>query len=195
MRGTRAPFDPFSPLLRPATLARLTRTACRMGIGLGDSFFYRVCENTFSVEMMARHRAFFSVSLVFQVLQSLTRNVRIQHKDIAQLLRLAIVSAKSKIYSPRRRHLSPGNRFGNNSCLIIHQRQKLLPVSGLILLKLKHASNRPIYLCTRCGSIGTSRALQRHYPKRSPVMSPVTCYCTRPQPHVTRRKEGCNHLG
>ena len=171
-----------------------------MGIGLGDSFFYRVCENTFSVEMMARHRAFFSVSLVFQVLQSLTRNVRIQHKDIAQLLRLAIVSAKSKIYSPRRRHLSPGNRFGNNSCLIIHQRQKLLPVSGLILLKLKHASNRPIYLCTRCGSIGTSRALQRTTP-RDPLSchpsppSPVTCYCTRPQPHVTRRKEGCNHLG
>ena len=83
---------------------------------------------------------------------------------ISQLLRLTIVSAKSKIYSPRRGYLSPGNSMvlGNSSCFIVHQRHKFLPILGLILLKLKHASNRHVYfrdLCTRCGPIDTTDTL------------------------------------
>ena len=58
---------------------------------------------------------------------------------IAQLLRLTIVSAKSKIYSPRRGYLSPGNSS------ILEIAATLLLILGLILLKLKHASNRPVY--------------------------------------------------
>ena len=64
---------------------------------------------------------------------------------IAQL----IVSVKSKIYSPRRvrRYLSPGNS------IILEIAATLLFIGvtifslflGLILLKLKHASNRPVY--------------------------------------------------
>ena len=67
---------------------------------------------------------------------------------IAQLLRLTSVSAKSKIYSPRRGYLSPRqfHRFGNSSYFLVHQqRQNVLLIFGLILLKLMHASNRPVY--------------------------------------------------
>ena len=77
---------------------------------------------------------------------------------IAHLLRLTIVSAKSKIYSPRRGYLSPGNSIVleiMSSYFIIHRRHKFLP----ILLKLKHAFKRPVYLrelCTRCGPIVTA---------------------------------------
>ena len=51
------------------------------------------------------------------------------------------------------------HRFGNSSCFIIHQRHKFLPILERILLKLKHAFNRPVYvpeLCTRCGPIVTT---------------------------------------
>ena len=61
---------------------------------------------------------------------------------IAQLLTLTIVSAKSKIYSPRQGSLSPGK---NSSYFIIHRRHNFLLILVLILLKLKHASNRPVY--------------------------------------------------
>ena len=68
---------------------------------------------------------------------------------IAQLLKLTIVSAKSKIYdSTRQGYLSPGNSIvlGIAATLfIIHQRHNFLPILALILLKLKHASNRPVY--------------------------------------------------
>ena len=94
---------------------------------------------------------FLLVFFFFQVLQSLTWNVRIPHKDHN---RLTLVSAKPKIYSPRRGYLSPGNSivFGNSSYFIIHQRHNFSLILGLILLKLKHASDRPVYfrdLCTR----------------------------------------------
>ena len=66
---------------------------------------------------------------------------------IAQLLRLTIASAKSKIYSPRRSYLSPCNSivFRNSSYFIIHQRHNYLLILGLILFTLKHASNTPVY--------------------------------------------------
>ena len=53
---------------------------------------------------------------------------------ITQLLRLPIVSTKSKIHSPRRGYLAPGNSiiFGNRNCFIIHQRHKFLAILGLI---------------------------------------------------------------
>ena len=60
--------------------------------------------------MMARYRVF--VSFFFcQVLQSLTINERNQNKDHNRphTWGLTIVSAKSKIYSPRQGYLSPGN--------------------------------------------------------------------------------------
>ena len=71
---------------------------------------------------------------------------------IAQLLSLTIVSAKSKIYSPRRGYLSPGNSIGlgNSSYFIIHQRHNFLLISGLILLERKHASNRSVYFRDLC---------------------------------------------
>ena len=61
---------------------------------------------------------------------------------IAQLLRLTIVSAKSKNYSPRRGYLSPGNSIvlGISATLsIIHQRHI-------------HASNRPVYFRDLCAA-------------------------------------------
>ena len=64
---------------------------------------------------------------------------------IAQLLRLTISLCKVKIYSPRRlrRYLSPGNS------IIFEIAATLLfifsLILGLILMKLKHASNRPVY--------------------------------------------------
>ena len=80
---------------------------------------------------------------------------------IAHLLRLTIVSAKSKIYSPRLGYLSPSNS------IVLEVAAALLFISvtnscqflELILLKLKHAFNRPVYvrgLCTRCGPIVTT---------------------------------------
>ena len=55
---------------------------------------------------------------------------------------------KVKIYSPRRvrRYLSPGNSiiFENSSYFIIQLRHNSSLILGLILLKLKHASNRPV---------------------------------------------------
>ena len=73
---------------------------------------------------------------------------------IAQLLRLTIVFAKSKIYSPRGCYLSPGNsiRFGNSSYFIIHQRHNFLLILGLISLKLMHTSNRPVYFRYLCAA-------------------------------------------
>ena len=68
--------------------------------------------------MMARHRVFVNVSLYFFMLFYFFISIvlKIDKKcanstqiTIAQLLRLTIVSAKSKIYSPRRGCLSPGN--------------------------------------------------------------------------------------
>ena len=40
---------------------------------------------------------------------------------IVQLLRLTMVSAKSKLHSPRRNYLPPGKfyRFGNRSCFVV----------------------------------------------------------------------------
>ena len=69
---------------------------------------------------------------------------------IAQHLRLTIVSAKSKIYSPRRGYLSPGDSIILEIAanFIIHQRHNFLLILGLILLKLKHASNRPFIFVT-----------------------------------------------
>ena len=76
---------------------------------------------------------------------------------IVQLLRLTIFSAKSKIHSPRRGYLSPGNS------IVLEIEAALLFISvtifadfGAHLLKFKHASNNPVYkrdLCTRCGPI------------------------------------------
>ena len=37
------------------------------------------------------------------------------------------------------------HHFGNSSYFIIHRRHNFLLILGLILLKLKHASNRPVY--------------------------------------------------
>ena len=59
---------------------------------------------------------------------------------IAQRLKFAIVSAKSKIYSPSRGYF------------IMHQRHNFLPSLGLILLKLKRASNRPVYFRDLCAA-------------------------------------------
>ena len=60
---------------------------------------------------------------------------------IAQLLRLTIVSAKSKIYYPRQSYLSPGNSF----VLEIAATFLFMLILGLILLKLKHASKSSVY--------------------------------------------------
>ena len=66
---------------------------------------------------------------------------------IAQLLRLTIVSAKSKIYSPRRGYLSPGNSIILEIAATLSFIGVIifLLILGLILLKLKPASNRPVY--------------------------------------------------
>ena len=67
---------------------------------------------------------------------------------IAQLLRLTSVSAKSTLYSPRRGYLSPGNSIVLEiaaTLFYIHQRHNFLLILALILLKLKNASNRPVY--------------------------------------------------
>ena len=59
-------------------------------------------------------------------------------------LSLAIVSAKSKICSPRRGYLSPGNSIVLEiAAPDIHQRHNFLLTMGLILFKLKDA-NRPV---------------------------------------------------
>ena len=74
---------------------------------------------------------------------------------IAQFLRLTIVSAKSKIYSPRQSYLSPGNSIVLEiaaTLFIIHQRHNFLPILALILLKLKHASNRLVYFRDLCAA-------------------------------------------
>ena len=42
--------------------------------------------------------------------------------------------------------------FCDSSYFIIHQRHNFLPILGLILLKLKHASNRPVYFCDLCAA-------------------------------------------
>ena len=62
-------------------------------------------------QMMVRYRVFNFVSFLFlSSVLKFERNVRIQHKDHNRpTLELTIVSAKSKIYSPRRGYLSPGN--------------------------------------------------------------------------------------
>ena len=57
------------------------------------------------------------------------------------------------------------HRFGNSSYFIIYQRHNFLPILGLILLKLKHASIRPVYfrdLCTRCLQSTTTKILPYH---------------------------------
>ena len=66
---------------------------------------------------------------------------------IAQLLRLTIVSAKSKIYSPRRGYLSPGNFIILEiaATLLFIGVTIFLLILGLILFTLKHSSNRPVY--------------------------------------------------
>ena len=74
---------------------------------------------------------------------------------IAQLLRLTIVSGKSKVYSPRRGYISPSNSIvlGIAATLFItHQRHNCLPILALILLKLKYASNRPVYFRDLCAA-------------------------------------------
>ena len=96
-------------------------------------------------QMMARYRAFVFVSFLF--LSSVIKFDKkcansTQRLAIAQLLRLTIVSAKSKIYSPRRGY----------SNFIIHQRHNFLPILALILLKLTHASNRPVYFRDLCAA-------------------------------------------
>ena len=62
---------------------------------------------------------------------------------IAQLLRLT------------RGYLSPGNSIVLGiaaSLFIIHQRHTFLPILALILLKLKHASNIPVYFRDLCAA-------------------------------------------
>ena len=84
------------------------------------------------VKMMARHRVFVNVSFFilflcffFSIVLKIDKKcANSTQTTIAQLLRLTIVSAKSKIYSPRRGYLSPGHHQGHN----------LLPILGLILL-------------------------------------------------------------
>ena len=44
------------------------------------------------------------------------------------------------------------HRFGISSYFIIHERHNFLPILALILLKLKHASNRPVYFRDLCAS-------------------------------------------
>ena len=65
---------------------------------------------------------------------------------IAQLLRLSIASAKPKIYSPRRGYLSPGNSVVLEiaAALLFISVTIFLLILGLILLKLKLASNTPV---------------------------------------------------
>ena len=61
------------------------------------------------------------------------------------ILSSAIVSAKSKICSPRQGYLSPGNSIVLEiAAPDIHQHHNFLLTMGLILFKLKHASNRPV---------------------------------------------------
>ena len=53
--------------------------------------------------------------------------IKVDKKCANSIQRLTIVSAKSKIHSPRRGYLSPKfRRFGNINCFIIHQRHKFL---------------------------------------------------------------------
>ena len=57
--------------------------------------------------------------------------------------------------SPTRGYLSPGNTIvlGIPATLfIIHQRHNFLPILALILLKLKHASNWPVYFPDLCAA-------------------------------------------
>ena len=54
---------------------------------------------------------------------------------------------QSKLYSPRRGYLSPGNSIvlGIAATLLFISVRFLLPILGVILLKLKQASNRHVY--------------------------------------------------
>ena len=75
---------------------------------------------------------------------------------IAQLLMLTIVSAKSKIYSPRRArgYLPPGNFIvlGIATTLLFMSVTSFCRFLAFILLKLKHASNRPVYFRDLCAA-------------------------------------------
>ena len=58
---------------------------------------------------------------------------------IVQLLRLAILSAKSRIYSPRRGYLSPGNSIVLEiETLYYSSASQILADFGAHLLKFKH---------------------------------------------------------
>ena len=79
-----------------------------------------------------------------------------QKITIAELLRLTIFSAKSKIYSPRQGYLSPGNS------IVLKIAATFLFIS---VTKLKHASNRPVYfrdLRTCCLQSTTTKTLPYH---------------------------------
>ena len=80
---------------------------------------------------------------------------------------------KVKIYSPRRvrRYLSPGNY---SSYFIIHLRHKFSLILGLILLKLKHGSNRPVN--PSCLQSNTKKLLPYHISTLSSKVQYTTWY-------------------
>ena len=110
--------------------------------------------------------------------------MRIQHKDHNQptlevdhcFCKVKSLLSKTGLFITRYFH-----RFGNSSYFIIHQRQNFLPILALILLKLKHASNRPVYFRDLCAAY---RALQQ---KSSPIIFQHT-YANLLSSKITRDK-------
>ena len=83
--------------------------------------------------------------------------MRIQHKDHNRptlevdhcFCKVKNLLCKTRLFITRSFH-----RFGNSSHFIIHQRHNFLPILALILLKLKHASNRLVY----CRGLGAAHS-------------------------------------
>ena len=78
--------------------------------------------------------------------------MRIQHEDHNRTtLEVDHYFSKVKhLLSNTRLFITRFHRFGNSSYFIIHQHHNFLPILGLILLKLKHASNTPVYFRDFC---------------------------------------------
>ena len=103
--------------------------------------------------MMLRYRVFVFVNFLSIVINFDKKCANsTQRSQSPNSQRLTIVSGKSKLNSPRQGYLSPGNSIVLviAATSIIHQRRNLLPMLGVILLKLKHASNRPVYFRDLC---------------------------------------------